>query len=114
MMDISKKYIPLYKFLSKTKIMQLTRNIFWDAQYDSIDWDKHGPYVIDRVLHYGTLKDWKSVIAYYGMDKIRGVVQNLRYLDVRVLSYCSLFFNIPKEQFRCYNTDPLLKEQWNY
>jgi hypothetical protein len=94
--------------------IQLSRNIFWDTHYDSIQWDQHGAYVIDRVLHYGALSDWKKVLAYYGKDKVRDTVQNLRYLDRRVLSYCAVFFNLPKESFRCYNTEPSLKEQWNY
>lgn len=94
--------------------MQLTRNIFWDTRYESIQWDKNGPYVIDRVLHYGTLKDWKKVLDYYGFQAVREVVKNLRHLDTRVLSYCSVFFNLPKEQFRCYNTEPSLKKHWDY
>jgi hypothetical protein len=94
--------------------MELSRNIFWDTRYESIQWDKNGPYVIDRVLHYGTLKDWKQVLEYYGSPKVRRIVINLRHMDKRVLSYCSIFFNLPKDQFRCYNIEPSLKKQWDY
>ena len=94
--------------------MQLSRNIFWDTKYDSINWDKNMPYVIDRVLHYGTLKDWKQVLAYYGREEVKKAILNMRYLDKQVLSYCSVYFNVPKEQFRCYNTEASLKKQWDY
>lgn len=94
--------------------MQISKNIFWDVRFESIQWDKNSPFVVDRVLHYGTLKDWKQVLAYYGLEKVREIVTNLRYLDKRVLSYCSTFFNLPKEQFRCYNIEPSLKKQWDF
>ena len=94
--------------------MQLTRSIFWDTRYESIDWDKHAAYVIDKVLHYGTLGDWKNILAYYGRDKIKQVVLDLRYMDKRALSFCSVYFHTPKEQFRCFNTEPSIRKQWNY
>ena len=94
--------------------MQLTPAIFWDTRYADIDWVKNAAYVIDRVLHYGTWKDWKCILNFYGKEKIKTVVLNLRYMDKRVLSYCSVFFNVPKMQFRCYNTEPSLQGQWNF
>jgi hypothetical protein len=96
------------------KNMHLTTSIFWDTKYATIDFDKNAPYVIDRVLHYGTLKDWKSIQDYYGKQKIKQIVINLRYMDKRVLAYCSVYFKTAKEKFRCYNTEPLLQQQWNY
>jgi len=94
-------------------IMQITRAIFWDTHYESIHWDKNASYVVDRVLHYGTLNDWHQVLAYYGREKIKSIATHLRYLDKRVLNYCAAFFNTPKEQFRCYNTEPSVQQLWN-
>ena len=94
--------------------MQLTPSIFWDTKYDGIDWDKNAPYVIDRVLHYGTLRDWREIQAYYGRQKIKQQVLNLRYMDKRVLAWCSVIFKTPKEKFRCFHTEPSLRPQWNF
>jgi hypothetical protein len=94
--------------------VELTKNIFWDTRYESINWDQHVTYVVDRVLHYGTIKDWKQVLSYYGINKVRDVSVKLRRMDKRTLSYCAVFFQIPKEDFRCYNTEPLLKAHWDY
>lgn len=93
--------------------MQLTRAIFWDTRYETINWEKNASYVIDRVLHYGTLKDWHQVLAYYGREKVKGIALQLRYMDKRVLSYCVAFFNTPKEQFRCYSIEPSVQQLWN-
>lgn len=93
--------------------MQLTHSIFWDTQYDSIHWEKNASYVVDRVLHYGTLRDWHEVLAYYGSDRVKDIALNMRNMDKRVLNYCSVFFNTPKEQFRCYNIEPFIQQLWN-
>jgi hypothetical protein len=94
--------------------LQLTPSIFWDTRYERIDWEKNASYVIDRVLHYGTWSDWKKVLEYYGKSRVRQVALQLRYMDKRVLSFCSVVFKTPKEKFRCYNTEPSLQEQWSF
>lgn len=35
--------------------MKLSREIFWDTDYDKIDWEKHRDWVICRVLEYGSI-----------------------------------------------------------
>mgnify|MGYP001319069135 CR=1 FL=1 len=94
--------------------MQLTRSIFWDTRYETIDWDKNAAYVIDRVLHFGTLTDWKKILTYYGRERIKEVVLHLRYMDKRALSFCSIYFQVPKEQCRCFNTGPSIRQQRAY
>ena len=93
--------------------MQLTRAIFWDTNYESISWVKNATYVVDRVLHYGTLNDWHQVLAFYGREKVKIIALQLRYMDKRVLSYCAAFFKTPKEQFRCSSTEPSVQKLWN-
>ena len=93
--------------------MQLTLAIFWDTNYEAIDWEKNAPYVVDRVLHFGTLNDWHEVLGYYGRAKVKTIAIQLRYMDKRVLSYCAAFFNTPKEEFRCYSTEPSVQELWS-
>lgn len=62
----------------------------------------------------GNLSDWKNLLDFYGIDRIKSEVVNIRYLDKKTLSYLSAVFNIKKEQFRCYNTEPSIKALWNY
>lgn len=48
--------------------MKLSREIFWDTNYDTIDWDKSYQWVICRVLDRGGIKDWHEIKKYYGID----------------------------------------------
>jgi len=41
--------------------MNLSREIFWDTNYNTINWNKHRQWVICRVLEYGSLNDWKQI-----------------------------------------------------
>ncbi len=80
----------------------ISRTIFWDTDYDSIDWKKRPQYVIERVLSHGHLKDWTAILNYYGEEKIKEVSIQARFLDAKSLSFLSTYFNLPLESFRCY------------
>jgi hypothetical protein len=83
--------------------MQLSRVIFWDTDYEMIDWEKNARYVIARAIMYGTIEDWRTIqAAEYGMDRIHEEMLQERDLDPKSLSFLSCIFNIPKENFRCW------------
>ena len=39
-------------------IANFSPHIFWDVDVHSIDMEKNGAFVLQRVLQYGILKDW--------------------------------------------------------
>jgi len=99
--------------MKKTK-PQLNKALFWDTDFEQIDYKKHSRFVIERVLTRGNWNDWKELKNYYGFHKIKVEALKIRYLDKITLNFCCTFFNIPKEQFRCYNTEPSIRQLWNY
>ncbi len=92
----------------------LSKSLFWDINIETLDYQKHASYVIDRVLSHGTLQDFQTIKTYYGKPKIKRVAKSLRYLDDRVLHFCSAYFNSPLTDFRCYTTRQLNQSHWNY
>jgi len=100
----------------KIKIMKpkLSKALFWDTDYNTIDYEKHARFVIERVLTRGNWNDWQELRMYYGLSKIKQEVVRIRYLDKLTLNFCHTFFNIQKENFRCYNTERSIRELWNY
>jgi hypothetical protein len=82
--------------------MNLSKVIFWDADFEAIDWQLKAAYVIERVVNYGSSQDWKTIKQYYGMERIRVITLQLRDLAPQSLSFLSCIFDIPKENFRCY------------
>ena len=66
---------------------------------------RHGPcpaQIIQRVLEYGTLDDWRIIYRYYGLDKIVSTCKSMRNLDPKSLGIRLLHIQYEKEQYRCY------------
>jgi uncharacterized radical SAM superfamily Fe-S cluster-containing enzyme len=94
--------------------MQLSKFLFWDIDIAQLDYQKHASYIVDRVLSMGTMHDFQAIKAYYGKTKLKRIVKKLRYMDNRVLHFCSAYFNIPITEFRCYTIRQSNPAHWNY
>ena len=91
-----------------------SRVLFWETDYDKIDWANKARYVIERVVKLGFVEDWRFIQQYYGMDRIRDEMLQSRDLDLKTLSFLSVIFDIPKEQFRCYTHIQSNPGHWVY
>jgi len=94
--------------------MKFSENLFWDVDLADIDYEKNANQIINRVLLRGNLTDWFEIKNFYGINQLKEEVIKMRYLDARTLSFCSAYFEIPKTEFRCYNTPQSVKQLWNY
>lgn len=94
--------------------MKLARELFWDVNYDTIDWEKNYQWVICRVLEYGGINDWREIKKNYGVTKIIDAAINARSLSIKTVYFIHHIFNITLKKFRCYNSmhsDPI---HWMY
>jgi len=98
---------------SKT-VLGLSRTLFWDCDPDKVDTEKHAEMIVEKVLNRGTLDEFKTIVKFYGKPKLSEFVVNYRYMDNILLSFCSAYFNIPKEKFRCYTQKQLKVTHWDY
>jgi len=88
--------------------------LFWDIDPDKLDYNAKARYVIGRVVMYGSLADWKDILAYYGAERIRDEMLQERYLDKKSLNYLSFYFEVPKTEFRCYTLQQSTPKHWDY
>jgi len=44
--------------------------LLWEYDLDTFNFDKSYKIVIERVLQLGRIEDWKTILAYYGEQKI--------------------------------------------
>ena len=72
----------------------LSPHLFWDIDKNRADMDSCPSQIIQRVLEYGTLDDWKLILSYYGLD-------------------CCIS-NTDKTQYRCYHTTQSNPARWNF
>jgi hypothetical protein len=94
--------------------MNLSSIAFWDVNFSGLDPEKHAAFIITRVLMKGTFDDWLEIKQIYGTERIKDVALHTRYFDNHTLNFCSVYFNLPKEKFRCYTTRQLTNLPWKY
>ena len=92
----------------------LRKSLFWDIDFPGVDYQAHARFVIERVLSRGNMNDWRELCRFYGLERIKDEALQIRYLDKLTLNFCHTLFNIPKEKFRCCNTEPSIRKLWNY
>lgn len=94
-------------------ISRLSEGLFWDMDKEKVDMDSCPAHIVQRVLEYGVLEDWRIIRSYYGLDRIVEICRKLRTLDAVALAFVSSISNTPKEQFRCYHIKQLNPTLWN-
>jgi len=62
--------------------MNLTKIIFWDVDFSALDQEKHATFIITRVLMKGTFKDWNEIKKIYGIERIKEIAVNSRFLYI--------------------------------
>jgi hypothetical protein len=92
----------------------LSKSLFWDVNFEEIDSQIHSLFITERVLTRGTLDDFRAVKNYYGIEKLKSIIVEIKNLDERTLSFCSTYFSIPKTKFRCYKFKQSNQTHWNY
>lgn len=101
--------------MSKQECIQgFSDYIFWDVDKNTIDLVLNAPYVVQRVLEYGQIGDWKNLLNYYGLAEIVRISRGLRTLDPKALSFISTVSGTPLDQFRSYNTRRSTPEHCNF
>ena len=103
-----------YNYMSSVSyISQLSPVLFWDIDREHMDVEAHSAGLIQRVLEYGTLQDWRLTRDYYGMDRIVADCKRLRTLDPMALSFVCAMSNTNKEEYRCYQFRQSNPTPWN-
>ncbi len=92
----------------------LSKELFWDVDFENINWEQNAPFVIERVLSEGKWENFKAILKYYGASRIKGIIVKLRYIENRTLHFCSVYFDIPLTEFRCYIIRQSNQPHWNY
>ena len=92
--------------------LKFSENLFWDIDSATLNYEKHRKFIVQRVVEYGSLGDWRLICAYYGLDSIIAVAQSIRSLGKKSLSFLAAVGNVPVESFRCYTLKQSNPKHW--
>ena len=94
--------------------LELRPALFWDVNIEEVDLQNHRASVIERIATRGRLEEFRAMVKFYGQETVKNALIHARYLDKRTLSYCSLIFDVPITEFRCYKLAQLNPEHWQW
>ncbi|MBX2935486.1 MAG: hypothetical protein KF825_14680 [Ferruginibacter sp.] len=78
------------------------KRIFWDVEFENIDYDAKANFVIERVFERGDVEDIRNCRRYYGDEKVTGVLLNAKFLPETRMYLASAVTGRPLKDFRCY------------
>ena len=94
-------------------ISKFTPNLFWDADPSLLSMDGCPGYIIQRVLEYGQMDDWRLINHYYGLPKIVEECKQMRTLDPVCLAFITTISHTDEKDYRCYQFRQSFPTLWN-
>ena len=88
--------------MSSKPIPILARRIFWDVDFDKLDYDGKASFVIERVFERGDVEDIRQCRRYYGDEKVVDALLKAKFLPLATLHFVCAIFDKPLEAFRCF------------
>lgn len=76
--------------------------LFWDTDHSKLNMEQHKAYIIPRVMDKGSLDDVRRIMSHYSKDVLLQVLKDAPYLDKKTISFCELYFGVPRAEFRAY------------
>ncbi|MFI5195920.1 MAG: DUF6922 domain-containing protein [Chitinophagales bacterium] len=99
---------------TNTNRPELNQRIFWDVNFDTLDYDKRAGFIIERVFQRGDVPDIRACRRYYGDEKIRSVLTHAKWLPLTTIYLACALFSNELTDYRCYNTAQLNPGHWTY
>ena len=93
---------------------QFNRRIFWDVNFEQIDYDAKANFVIERVFERGDVEDIRQCRRYYGNKKVTETLLNAKYLPEHRIHLASAVTGKSLNEFRCYILRQLNPELFPY
>jgi hypothetical protein len=92
----------------------LNKRIFWDVNFDALDYDGKASFIIERVFERGDVEDIRQVRRYYGDEIITQTLLNAKYLQLPTIYLASAVTGHPLTDFKCYKPRQSNPGHWRY
>lgn len=93
---------------------KLNPKLLWEYDLDKFNWDKSKRIVVQRVIEMGFPEDYYAIFDMYGgIEGVREIIKTIPYLSPLDTHFVCLFFNLQKEELKCYIKKQLKPQLWN-
>lgn len=95
------------------KQIPIRKELFWDIDITKLDLNKHRNLIIERVLSYGNVDEFRFILTQYKKNTIKEEIKKIGYLDPKTYNFVLTYFNLSKDQLRCYTKRQSAKQHWS-
>lgn len=88
--------------MMKEKKPIFEKRIFWDVNFEELDYDAKANFVIERVFERGDVEDIRQCRRYYGDEKVTATLLAAKFLPEHRIHLASAVVDEPLNKFRCY------------
>ena len=92
----------------------LNKRIFWDVDFEQLDYTGKAAFIIQRVFERGDVPDIRACRRYYGDKKICSVLTGAKWLPLPVVYLACALFENELTDYKCYNTAQSTHTHWVY
>ncbi|MDR1699392.1 MAG: hypothetical protein LBR75_06180 [Prevotellaceae bacterium] len=93
---------------------QFHRRIFWDVDFDNLDYDKRADFIIERVFDRGDVEDIRQCRRYYGDGKVSEALTSAKWLLKETVYLAAAVLKNKLTDYRCYKLAQLNPQHWSY
>jgi hypothetical protein len=90
------------------------KRIFWDVNFETLDYDNKASFLIERVFEPGDVQDILNCRRYYGDEQFKQVLMESKWLSLETIYLSAAIFNNKLTDYRCYNTQQLSQTPFAY
>jgi hypothetical protein len=90
------------------------KRIFWDVNFDNIDYQKKSAFVIERVFERGDVEDIRQVRRFYSDEVVIKSLTTAKWLRYDIYVFVKNLFDLKPEDFRCYTQRQSNQLPWTY
>jgi hypothetical protein len=92
----------------------LPRKLFWDVNFDQLDYNEKASFIITRVFERGDVPDIREVRRYYGDEKVVDALTKSKWLFYHTFSLAKNMFDLNDTDFKCYTLNQSKGIPWAY
>ncbi len=88
-------------------------SLFWEYDMERFDWFKLRNIVVQRVLERGRIDDMYAILNMYGVEGVKQAFCEIPYMNAKDMNFVCTFFDLHKEDLKCYVKKQLKPQHWN-
>lgn len=81
----------------------IRKALFWDVNFDNIDFSTRKRYVIERVFERGNNEEINEIMRFYGKKECIRIIRSAKILNQNAIINARKYLNLQKDQLLCFN-----------